>query len=80
MTFVPDNGAWIADPLKEKVVLDAMIAERKQTLQGIAMASYNAPLLILRMLHAIDLFTNLSGLHQFDDIPEWKKIEAELRS
>ncbi|MCO6409487.1 hypothetical protein [Hoeflea alexandrii] len=82
VTFVPDNDAWIVDPLQERAVLDAMIAERKQALQGIVMASYNAPLMILRVLHAFDIFTKLPGLrkYQFDKIPEWKKIEAVLRS
>lgn len=46
------------------------------------MASFNAPLLILRTLHAFDLFTKLSGLrkYRFDEIPEWKKIQTALRS
>lgn len=82
VTFSPEGDAWIADPLQERAMLDAMIAERKQTLQGIVLASYNAPLLILRVLHAFNIFTKLSGLrkYQFDGIPQWKEIEALLRS
>ncbi|HWK68370.1 MAG TPA: hypothetical protein VNS34_25895 [Rhizobiaceae bacterium] len=82
VTFVPHDGAWLVDPCNEKRVLEAMIAERRDTLKGLLMASYNAPLLILRVLHAFGIFTKLSGLrkYRFDEIPEWKKIKTALRS
>lgn len=82
VTFVPKDGAWIVDPFNERAVLQNLLAERRSTLSGVVMASYNAPLLILKTLHFFDLFTKLSGLrkYRFDDIPEWKRVEALLRS
>ncbi|RWJ64217.1 MAG: hypothetical protein EOR33_21190 [Mesorhizobium sp.] len=78
VTFVANAGAWIVDPGNEIVVLKALLAERQDTLSGVLMASFNAPLLILRTLHAY-LFTRLRKYH-FDEIPEWKKIQTALRS
>jgi len=82
VTFVAHDGAWLVDPCNETHVLEAMIAERRDTLEGVLMASYNAPLLILKVLHVFGMFTKLAGLrkYRFDEIPEWKKIEAALRS
>ncbi|MER9215985.1 hypothetical protein NKI54_28700 [Mesorhizobium sp. M0663] len=82
VTFVSEDGAWLADPQNESAVLETLLAERRSTLSGVVMASYNAPLLILKTLHSFDLFTKLSGLrkYRFDDIPEWQKIASALRS
>jgi len=82
VTFVPDGQAWIVDPRNESAVLDNLLAERRSTLSGVVMASYNAPLLILKTLHSFDLFTKLSGLrkYRFDGIPEWNRVDALLRS
>jgi len=78
VTFVSEDGAWLADPRNERAVLETLLAERRSTLSGVVMASYNAPLLILKTLHSFDLFTKLSGLrkYRFDDIPEWQKIAS----
>ncbi|WP_353646129.1 hypothetical protein [Mesorhizobium sp. WSM2239] len=82
VTFVSEDGAWLADPRNESAVLETLLSERRSTLSGVVMASYNAPLLILKTLHSFDLFTKLSGLRKygFDDIPEWQKIASALRS
>lgn len=82
VTFVSKDGAWFADPQNENAVLNKLLAEQCGTLSGVVMASYNAPLLILKTLHSFDLFTKLSGLrkYRFDDIPEWQKIASVLRS
>jgi hypothetical protein len=82
VTFVPKGDAWIVDPFNEGIVLHNLLAENRSTLSGVVMASYNAPLLILKTLHSFDLFTKLSGLrkYQFDDIPAWGRIDSVLRS
>lgn len=82
VAFVPQDGNWVVDPFNETAVLQNLVAERRDTLLGVMMASYNAPLLILRALHSFGLFTKLPGLrkYRFDDIPEWNKVEALLRS
>lgn len=81
VTFVPEGDAWIVDPRNESAVLEKLLAERRSTLSGVVMASYNAPLLILKTLHSFDLFTKLTGLrkYRFDDIPEWNRVDALLR-
>lgn len=82
VTFVLKGDAWIVDPFNERTVLQNLLVENRGTLSGVVMASYNAPLLILKTLHSFDLFTKLSGLrkYRFDAIPAWSKIEAMLRS
>lgn len=82
VTFVPKGATWIVDPLNENTVLQNLLAKAQGTLLGVVMASYNAPLLILKTLHSFDLFTKISGLrkYSFDDIPEAKKVDALLRS
>lgn len=82
VTFVSEGGAWIVDPFHESTVLNHMLAENRSTLAGVVMASYNAPLLILKTLHSFDLFTKLPGLrkYQFDNIPEWNTIDDLLRA
>lgn len=82
VTFVQKDDAWIVDPVNESTVLKNLLSETQDTLQGVVMASYNAPLLILKTLHSFDLFTKISGLrkYNFNDIPEWSKVEVLLRS
>lgn len=82
VTFVLKGDTWIVDPLNENAVLQNLLAKAQGTLLGVVMASYNAPLLILKTLHSFDLFTKISGLskYSFDDIPEAKKVGALLRS
>lgn len=60
VTFVPKDDAWIVDPFNENVVLQNLLVETQGTLLGVVMASYNAPLLILRTLHYFDLFAKIS--------------------
>lgn len=82
VTFVPKGGAWVVDPFNESVVWQNLLDEGRDTLSGVVMASYNAPLLILKTLHSFDMFTKLSGLrkYRFDSIPEWSRVEVLLRS
>jgi hypothetical protein len=82
VTFVAKDGDWIVDPSNESVVLQDLLAENRSTLSGVIMASYNAPLLILKTLHSFNLFTKLSSLrkYRFDNIPEWNRVAALLHS
>src|SRR5690606_5400022 len=48
VTFATKDGAWIVDPLNEHIVLQDMLAANRSTLSGVVMASYNAPIMILR--------------------------------
>ena len=82
VTFVAKDGNWIVDPCNESVVLQGLLAENRSTLSGVVMASYNAPLLILKTLHSFNLFTKLSSLrkYRFDNIPEWNRVAALLHS
>lgn len=82
VNFVPEGDGWIVDPRNEGIVLESLLAEKRDTLSGVVMASYNAPLLILKTLHSFDLFTKLSGLrkYRFDGIPEANRVNSLLRS
>lgn len=82
VTFAPRSGFWIVDPFKEIAVLKGLLAENRNTLLGVVMASYNAPLLILQTLYYFNIFTTMPGLqkYRFDDIPAWHKVATLLRS
>ncbi|HKX80151.1 MAG TPA: hypothetical protein VJM34_16675 [Novosphingobium sp.] len=82
VTFVENDGAWTVDSLNESIVLQNLLAKNRSALSGAVMASYNAPLLILKTLHSFNLFTKLSGLrkYRFDNIPEWNRVAALLHS
>lgn len=81
VTFVAKDGAWIVNPFNESAVLQDLLSENRSALLGAVMASYNAPLLILKTLNSFNL-RKISSLRKycFDNIPEWNRVAALLYS
>lgn len=82
VSFISEGGAWLADLDNEGRVLKMMLDQRRTTLAGVLVASFNAPLLTLRTLQSFGLFKKLPSLrkYRFDNIPEWNRIAPLLRS
>jgi hypothetical protein len=79
--FTLQGDKWSFRLENEQYLLDEILVRRRELLSNILMAAYNPPILILRVLHKFEMFTQLDALrkYRFDAIPLWQKIDAALK-
>jgi hypothetical protein len=80
--FSGDGRSWAASTSNEQIKLNALVKKNREIMGGILQASYNPPIITLRVLHRFDRFTQIPSLKRwrFDDVPIWRKIEEKLRT
>jgi hypothetical protein len=77
-----DVNGWRISRSAQVQRMSLMANDARLTLSNVLMACYNAPLLILRVLHKFKIFQPIDSLrkYNFDQIKDWPKISAALRS
>jgi hypothetical protein len=83
LTMILESGdGWRLRPDRQGDVLKDMAHRNRAILGEVLMPSFNPPLLTLRVLHKFKIFKHIDELkkYKFDNIGDWSRIEAALRS